>query len=78
MVNKSNQMKLEEHELTDLRNVTAEISQKKIELADCDLKKIAIYSELEVLFNRNKYLSEMLAKKYGEVKINIQTGEINE
>lgn len=70
-------MKLEETELTQIREARQKFTEAKLALGDLELNKQMILDEVRTLKAQFKVIEENLIEKYGEDStINTDTGEI--
>jgi predicted membrane protein len=74
-----------EQELEDLRKVHSEFNLLKVKLADAEIEvkklnvfKEDVFSKLEIASLDFKEQEKKLIENYGNVKIDLQTGEITE
>jgi len=74
-----------QEELELLQKTHSNFNNAKLSLADTEIatkqlevKKTSIFSELEQISNQFKELEATMVEKYGNVSINLQTGEIND
>ena len=79
------QNKLEEQELKDIKDFQSEFDQLQILLGQIQLQKfklendeLILKSKYNDLLIKEKELGEQLNDKYGEVQIDLKTGEITE
>jgi len=77
--------KITEQELEDLKRINLEFNSLRIKIADIEIErnrlkiyKDEIFSKLDVASNDFKEQEKKLLDIYGNVNINIQTGEITD
>lgn len=74
-----------QEELELLQKANTDFNKAKLQLADIEIgikqlegKKSGVFSELEQISNEFKELETTMVEKYGNVNINLQTGEIQD
>jgi len=74
-----------QEELELLQKANTSFNKAKLQLADIEIgikqlegKKSGVFSELEQISNEFKELETTMVEKYGNVNINLQTGEIQD
>ena len=74
-----------QEELELLQKANTDFNKAKLQLADIEIgikqlegKKLGVFSELEQISNEFKELETTMVEKYGNVNINLQTGEIQD
>jgi len=73
----SEQVKLNEEELKNLREATDSLNRLKLELGNLEVQKLEYFGKINHLTQTFNKLEEELIEKYGkESVINIQTGEV--
>jgi len=65
-------------ELENLKELSLKFNEAKVSIADAELAKHKFFRDLDALSNEYKELETVLLEKYGNVNINLQTGEIND
>jgi hypothetical protein len=65
-------------ELENLKDLSLKFNEAKVSIADAELAKHKFFRDLDALSNEYKELETVLLEKYGNVNINLQTGEIND
>jgi hypothetical protein len=65
-------------ELENLKELSLKFNEAKVSIADAELAKHKFFRDLDALSNDYKELETVLLEKYGNVNINLQTGEIND
>lgn len=65
-------------ELENLKDLSLKFNEAKVSIAEAELAKHKFFRDLDALFNEYKELETVLLEKYGNVNINLQTGEIND
>jgi len=77
--------KIEEQELTTLRDLNLKFNNLRQRLADIeisirnlDMQKKNVFSDMDELSTSFKNIEADMLEKYGKVEINLQTGEIKD
>lgn len=77
--------KIEQQELEQLRTLNGNFSSLKSRLADLEIanhnlqsQKNQVFTEMDNLSTEFKSLEAELLEKYGNVKVNLETGEIQD
>lgn len=65
-------------ELEKLKDLSLRFNEAKVSIAEAELAKHKFFRELDALSAQYKELEATLIEKYGNVNINLQTGEIND
>lgn len=65
-------------ELENLKDLSLKFNEAKVSIAETELAKHKFFRDLDALSNEYKELETVLLEKYGNVNINLQTGEIND
>jgi hypothetical protein len=65
-------------ELENLKELSLKFNEAKVSIAEAELAKHKFFRDLDALSNDYKELETVLLEKYGNVNINLQTGEIND
>ena len=65
-------------ELENLKDLSIKFNEAKVSIAEAELAKHKFFRDLDALSNEYKELETVLLEKYGNVNINLQTGEIND
>lgn len=68
--------KVEQEELENLRALHQRFNETKIAIADAELSKNKFFRDLESLSKEFAEVETLLLEKYGNVNINLTTGEI--
>ena len=68
--------KVEQEELENLRALHQRFNETKIAIADAELSKNKLFRDLESLSKEFVEAESFLMDKYGNVNINLNTGEI--
>ena len=68
--------KVEQEELDGLRTLHQKFNETKISIADAELSKNKLFRDLESLSKEFVEAESFLMDKYGNVNINLNTGEI--
>jgi hypothetical protein len=70
--------KVEQEELENLRTLHQKFNETKIAIADAELSKNKFFRDLESLSKEFMDAETSLVEKYGNVSINLTTGEITD
>jgi len=65
-------------ELENLKDLSLRFNEAKVSIAEAELEKHKFFRDLDALSAQYKELEATLIEKYGNVNINLQTGEIND
>jgi hypothetical protein len=63
-------------ELQSLRNIERKQSDLIFKLGQLEYQRVILKNDVQFLENENLRLGKLLTEKYGEGKINLETGEI--
>jgi hypothetical protein len=63
-------------ELQSLRNIERKQSDLMFKLGQLEYQRVILKNDVQFLENENLKLGKLLTEKYGEGKINLETGEI--
>tara|TARA_Y100000592_G_scaffold64706_1_gene100756 strand:+ start:1564 stop:1839 length:276 start_codon:yes stop_codon:yes gene_type:complete len=73
------EQKLSTEELGKLQVLNTNFQNIKIEIADCEVKKVNLLAQLKVYRDEFATIEKELIKTYGDnAKINLQTGEVTQ
>tara|TARA_R100001591_G_scaffold114331_2_gene128537 strand:+ start:642 stop:917 length:276 start_codon:yes stop_codon:yes gene_type:complete len=73
------EQKLSTEELGKLQVLNTNFQNIKIEIADCEVKKVNLLAQLKVYRDEFAAIEKELIKTYGDnAKINLQTGEVTQ
>ena len=70
--------KITKEELAGVQKCVNEMNSYKMQIADSEIRKQALISALSETQNKMQAINEDLLKTYGDVNINIHTGDITE
>ena len=75
----SEKLKLSTDELAKLQVLNTNFNNVKIEIADCEVRKVALLSQLQKHREEFAEIEKELIKTYGDnAKVNLQTGEVTQ
>lgn len=70
--------KVEQEELDNLRSLHNKFNETKLAIADAELSKNKLFRDIESLSKEFMNAEALLLNKYGNVDINLTTGEITD
>jgi septal ring factor EnvC (AmiA/AmiB activator) len=75
----SEKLQLSTDELAKLQVLNTNFNNVKIEIADCEVRKVALLSQLQKHREEFAEIEKELIKTYGDnAKVNLQTGEVTQ
>jgi len=75
----SEKVQLKSEELAQLQVLNTNFNNVKIEIADCEVRKVALLSQLQKHREEFAEIEKELIKTYGDnAKVNLQTGEVTQ
>jgi len=75
----SEKVQLKSEELAQLQVLNTNFNNVKIEIADCEVRKVALLSQLQKHREEFAEIEKELIKNYGDnAKVNLQTGEVTQ
>tara|TARA_R100000742_G_scaffold1237_1_gene242 strand:- start:3395 stop:3667 length:273 start_codon:yes stop_codon:yes gene_type:complete len=75
----SEKVQLKSEELAKLQVLNTNFNNVKIEIADCEVRKVALLSQLQKHREEFAEIEKELIKTYGDnAKVNLQTGEVTQ
>ena len=75
----SEKLQLSTDELAKLQVLNTNFNNVKIEVADCEVRKVALLSQLQKHREEFAEIEKELIKTYGDnAKVNLQTGEVTQ